>query len=157
VSPCDYRDYPANWKSEIRPLILERAENCCEFCGVPNGAIVTRSKQNGARYEVVFGEWSQKNHTALRRIYQHHGLVLGTRFLGGLSADRWGRPIRVVLTVAHLDHDRTNNVPANLRALCQRCHLRWDAEHHAETRRLRGLGQEDEQTVLNFSGSRRAR
>lgn len=46
---------------------------------------------------------------------------------------------RVVLTVAHLDHDTTNNTRENLRALCQRCHLRYDkqlhAQHAAETRR----------------------
>ena len=45
----------------------------------------------------------------------------------------------VVLTTAHLDHDPTNNNPANLRAWCQRCHLTYDAEHHkkhaAQTRR----------------------
>jgi hypothetical protein len=38
---------------------------------------------------------------------------------------------RVVLTVAHMDHDRTHNEDGNLRALCQRCHLRHDAEQHA--------------------------
>ena len=37
---------------------------------------------------------------------------------------------RVVLTVAHLDHDTRNNADDNLRALCQRCHLRYDAQHH---------------------------
>lgn len=37
----------------------------------------------------------------------------------------------VVLTVSHLDHDTTNNDPANLRAMCQRCHLTYDAAHHA--------------------------
>jgi 5-methylcytosine-specific restriction endonuclease McrA len=46
---------------------------------------------------------------------------------------------RVVLTVAHLDHDITHNDPANLAALCQRCHLTYDAglhaQHAAETRR----------------------
>ncbi|MCP4111392.1 MAG: hypothetical protein GY749_38655 [Desulfobacteraceae bacterium] len=31
--PCDYRKYPKNWFSEIRPEILERAGNCCE--GIP--------------------------------------------------------------------------------------------------------------------------
>lgn len=40
---------------------------------------------------------------------------------------------RVVLTVAHLDHEPRNNDPANLRAMCQRCHLRYDAEQHRET------------------------
>ena len=47
----------------------------------------------------------------------------------------------VVLTVAHLDHDTTNNDESNLAALCQRCHLRYDADlhaqHAAETRRRR--------------------
>ena len=41
----------------------------------------------------------------------------------------------VVLTVAHLDHDPANCDPANLRAWCQRCHLTYDAKHHAETAR----------------------
>lgn len=41
----------------------------------------------------------------------------------------------VVLTVAHLDHTPENCHPANLRAMCQGCHLRYDREHHAETRR----------------------
>jgi len=48
---------------------------------------------------------------------------------------------RVVLTVAHLDHDTTNNTDDNLAALCQRCHLTYDAalhaQHAAETRRRR--------------------
>lgn len=40
---------------------------------------------------------------------------------------------RVVLTIAHLDHTPEHNDPANLRALCQRCHLTYDAKHHAKT------------------------
>lgn len=38
---------------------------------------------------------------------------------------------RVVLTVAHLDHDPRNCDPSNLRAWCQRCHLTYDAPLHA--------------------------
>lgn len=38
---------------------------------------------------------------------------------------------RVVLTIAHMDHDEANADAGNLRALCQRCHLTWDAKHHA--------------------------
>lgn len=53
---------------------------------------------------------------------------------------------RVVLTIAHMDHDPGHNDPANLRALCQRCHLAWDRTHHTVnasiTRRLRA-GQPD--------------
>lgn len=42
---------------------------------------------------------------------------------------------KVVITVAHLDHDTTNSDPSNLRAWCQRCHLTYDVAHHWETRR----------------------
>lgn len=46
---------------------------------------------------------------------------------------------RVVLTVAHLDHQPENCARENLRVWCQRCHLTYDAEHHrrnaAATRR----------------------
>jgi hypothetical protein len=37
----------------------------------------------------------------------------------------YGTGSKVVLTVAHLDH--------NLRAMCQGCHLHYDREHHRET------------------------
>jgi len=51
----------------------------------------------------------------------------------------------VVLTVAHLDHDPTNNGQPgnrpNLRAWCQRCHLNYDRALHTrnahETRRAK--------------------
>lgn len=36
----------------------------------------------------------------------------------------------VVLTVAHLDHTPENCADDNLKAMCQRCHLRYDAHHH---------------------------
>lgn len=42
---------------------------------------------------------------------------------------------RVVLTIAHLDHDPENNDPHNLRALCQKCHNTHDAAHRAQSRR----------------------
>lgn len=38
---------------------------------------------------------------------------------------------QVVLTVAHLDHDPANVADENLRCWCQRCHLTYDAQHHA--------------------------
>ena len=55
------------------------------------------------------------------------------------------RVTRVVLTIAHTDHMPENCHPTNLRALCQRCHLAYDAAHHAKTayqtrRRGRALG-----------------
>ena len=48
---------------------------------------------------------------------------------------------KVVLTVAHIDQDPTNNHEPNLLALCQRCHFALDAKPSrakaAKTRRAR--------------------
>lgn len=60
----------------------------------------------------------------------------------GRCSARQGEPTRsgrwrVVLTVAHLDHQPENCADWNLMAACQACHLRYDAAHHAETRRAR--------------------
>ena len=51
-----------------------------------------------------------------------------------LASERCGGT-RVILTVAHVDHDERNNDLANLRALCQRCHLVLDARDNAVRRR----------------------
>ncbi len=40
---------------------------------------------------------------------------------------------RVVLTVAHLDHNPANCDEHNLRAMCQRCHLAYDHELHLQS------------------------
>lgn len=40
----------------------------------------------------------------------------------------------VVLTVAHLDHQPENCADSNLRAMCQRCHNRYDVKHRSKNR-----------------------
>lgn len=42
---------------------------------------------------------------------------------------------KVMLTVAHLNHTPGDNRDENLKAMCQRCHLRYDVEHHKFNRR----------------------
>lgn len=58
---------------------------------------------------------------------------------------RWARG-RVVLTVAHLNHDPADCRDENLRAMCQRCHLRYDNDLHrrrsAATRRAQRQNEE---------------
>ena len=106
--PIDYRKYPADWPA-IRRSILERAEYQCEQCGAPN-------LERGARDPA--GKWY-----SLDDIDAIDGIT-----------DVFGchpRIIRIVLTVAHLDHNVENNAPENLAALCQKCHLSHDAKHHA--------------------------
>lgn len=47
----------------------------------------------------------------------------------------------LILTVAHLNHNPEDCSRENLRALCARCHLRYDAGHHSESRVQRGTEQ----------------
>lgn len=109
--PIDYSKYPSNWKTEIRPAILERAGNCCEECGVKNYS-------RGARD--FNGEWFDE--------MQIDNMNSDTGFWHFQSMHV--KIIKIVLTIAHMDHDITNNKYSNLKALCQKCHLNHDKEHH---------------------------
>lgn len=42
---------------------------------------------------------------------------------------------KVVLTIAHLDHDIRNNVDENLQAWCQKCHNSYDTQHRVQNRK----------------------
>lgn len=59
---------------------------------------------------------------------------------------------KVILTVAHLNHTPEDCNPENLRALCQRCHLNYDKEHHSEQRKLTAqLKKSISEPLLQFS------
>lgn len=109
--PCDYKKYPANWKTEIRPAILERAKRCCEACGVANYATGARDLE---------GNWHNSKEIC------NMNSDVGYGYFGTYGV----KDIKIVLTIAHLDHDITNNDPANLKALCQKCHLNYDKDLH---------------------------
>ena len=55
--------------------------------------------------------------------------------------DQRTRRTRVVLATCHRDHDPMNNDPANLAALCQRCHILHDNAEHLRRRRLTYLAR----------------
>lgn len=123
--PINYRDYPPDWRTVIRPRILARAGNRCEQCGVANGARIWRKRavEGGWYYGRVWlslDEWA----------------TVGAVHAGAFSAaELRTRPKRVKLAIAHVDHDTTNNHDANLRAWCQWCHLAHDRADNARRRR----------------------
>ena len=47
----------------------------------------------------------------------------------------WKTGSKVILTVHHIDSDKSNNSELNLISLCQRCHLRLDLEKHIKNRK----------------------
>jgi hypothetical protein len=59
----------------------------------------------------------------------------------------WKAPIQIVLTIAHLDHMPENNEMKNLKAMCQRDHLKYDKEDNKQKReqtqaeKLEAVGQ----------------
>lgn len=115
--PCNYRDYQLNWKTKIRPYILVRACNRCEGCGMRNYSVIHRVSRE------VFAECdSYREATEERDDYVYPG-----------EDD----VIIIVLTIAHLDHTPMNCHPDNLKALCQRCHNRYDAKFRAAKRKLK--------------------
>ena len=108
--PIDYKDYHPKW-SLIRRLILKRANNKCEQCGIDNYAIGYRGK-NGAFIEV--------NKVIDEFLYEKYNNE---------------KAVKIVLTIAHLDHNKKHNRFWNLKALCQRCHLKFDIHQHIANRK----------------------
>ena len=122
--PINYKLYPANWKTEIRPRILQKAGNRCEICKVKN------------HEEILRGTWKDKE------CYQdmdgtiwdaNNGDRLGDDYVGEVHPTN--KLIKVVLTIAHMNHDINDNSDGNLKALCQRCHNRHDIEHRKANRK----------------------
>lgn len=55
---------------------------------------------------------------------------------------------RVVLTVAHLDHDPANVDDNNLKALCQACHNRYDAAMRRKGIRNRAIARSGQRSLF---------
>ena len=123
--PIDYSTYPENWLSEIRPRILKRAGNCCEWpgCGLRNKSIAYAPKRFGR----VLGWFKTMEEAKQYRVSIESKLNKKT---GKLEPVPNPKPVKVVLTIAHLDHDHDNeNVKdERLMAMCQLHHLRYDAK-----------------------------
>jgi len=121
--PIDYSKYPDNWFTEIRPRILKRANNRCEFpgCGLENGEHVWSVKYKGRT-----SGWFRDYDEAMKQ-------PTTTEIKKGNPVPN-PKKVKVVLTIAHLDHDEENKNVSDDRlvAACQLCHLRYDAVEKAK-------------------------
>lgn len=123
--------YPADWP-EISLRIRERAGQKCEWCKAPNGELIDRSR-DGESYMLMGGE-----------VYS----ASDGEYLGMCKGSEWpscGKIVKVILTVAHLDHIPENCADDNLKALCQRCHNRYDMP-------MRRAGMRERQRATLASG-----
>ena len=120
--PCNYKLYPSNWKTEIVPQVKARDNNCCAFCGVKNYSVGYRQ---GSKFIPTAGnEWHDKAGNGELSYKEARELVTHCNEFADDNL------IVIVLTVAHLNHDINDNDLSNLKALCQKCHLDYDKEHH---------------------------
>jgi hypothetical protein len=101
--------------------VRDEAGNCCEQCGVENGAMIYRGSHEGRR------AWRYESDT----VFEYSRCPVDGSDIPGTCWDDFdalrGGPVKIVLTVAHLDHTPENCARENLRALCQRCHNAYDA------------------------------
>lgn len=124
--PIDYKKYHPEWKKVIRPAILLRAENKCENCNVPNHKLILRGEYNGIKvYQDDDGNIFQEDNSN----------PLGGDYVGEVDPHMKNNFIRVVLTIAHLDHDINNNDYSNLKAFCQKCHNNHDKDYRKANRK----------------------
>ena len=132
--PIRKQDYPPDW-SAISLDIRESAGWKCEWCEAPSNKVIQRGPGGfiivtRARADEA-AEWEDTEKMSWKRL----------RF-PGLT--------RIILTVSHLDRDRTNNERSNLAALCQRCHLRHDIRQHITNRRYGRYHDREHQGKLEF-------
>lgn len=106
--------YPIDWPQLSQWVRYDRAGERCERCKRPHLRKVAHLG-DGRWWDAEARVWRSDRGRVVRLSGFSLGLV---------------RTTYVVLACAHLDHDPTNNAPANLAALCQRCHMLHDAEEH---------------------------
>ncbi len=109
----DPKDYPSDWAPFSRQIRFERAGSRCECVG-----------ECGLHGPSLFSQ-------AARRCVEVNG-----------APAKWAKG-KIVLTVAHLNAKGGPcscaplcATPDHVKAMCQRCHLRYDVERHVEQRRV---------------------
>ena len=123
--PIDYKKYPPNWLSEIRPRIMLRANNTCENDGC-----------DFKHLELVWAVRHKGRTTGWFRDFEYANSLPSTGEAkrnpktGRVECVPNPKQVKVVLTIAHFAHDETNHEVTDdrLKAMCQLCHCRDDAK-----------------------------
>lgn len=120
--PINYKEYHPKWSLISKLIRFRRAKNRCEKCGILNGSVVKRLP-DGTWINPGAQDWDMI-HSRIK--YSRSNMTESLKYHGFT---------KVVLTVAHIDHNKENNRFGNLAALCQRCHLTHDKHQHTSNRK----------------------
>lgn len=108
--PINQKHYHPDWKDKIRPRILKRDNYRCKVCGVPNKTeIIRTSNDNWLKVDSLIRAEAKKTGQKI---------------------------VKIVLTVAHLNHIVTDNRDENLSSLCQLHHIQHDRDHKVQMRKV---------------------
>ena len=123
IRPENKPRYPADWPA-ISRRTRDEVGNVCEQCSVKNGEMIYRG------WHEKMPAWRYQSDT----VFECSRCAITGSELPGTTWDDFekrGEAVKVVLTVAHLDHHPENCARENLRAWCQRCHNAYDAPMRA--------------------------
>jgi len=124
IRPENRARYPDDWK-QISQRVRNDAGNRCEWCNAPNNETIQRGTDRARASDQSVPAYRTMDLTA----YEASICADTGTYIAGTCAYTFDtqREVKVILTVAHLDHQPENCARENLRALCQRCHNRYDA------------------------------
>lgn len=114
--------YPIDWPIISRQIRFVRAKGRCEICARPHGRLICQLG-DGRWFDELAGQWRDDR-----------GEPVEWPDIVELS-DQKNR--QIWLGTAHLDQNPGNSASSNLKALCQRCHLRHDRTANLLRRRQR--------------------
>lgn len=128
IKPENRHRYPPDWP-QVRDRILQRAGYRCEHPGCcarqySVGWWVLEGVAQAGPWRWV-AAWGQNDNP---RTYAEAREVAAELYHS--RSEEGLKPIVIVLTVAHLNHQPEDCDDENLRAMCQRHHLAHDQEHH---------------------------
>jgi len=110
IRPENRARYPADWKAISDRIRFERAAGKCECHG--------ECGHDHFHEQIEASGVDEFDETRCTAMHDAPHPITGSH---------------TVLTVAHLDHQLDDHTDANLRAMCQRCHLAFDRAQHAQS------------------------
>ncbi len=148
IRPSERTRYPKGWRAISDRIRFERAEGRCECRGECGCDHIGPSGDQG-RCDAPHGKY------ILRDDEMPHLWALHSPCGACVGGEPDHKPVLVVLTCAHLDHTPEHCDDDNLLAMCQRCHLRYDAPHHAATAHATRRAPKADRDLFDDSAVRR--